>query len=303
MTTIPEEPEDPLICPSPGIALFIFEPSGNSTYEPISFGDAYLTDGPESYGGISLTLMVSPVGMSGKEAAAIKVGVPENGTGIRVLSNSSKPGVMILIDPETGKKIDRITPDKRGVYRIPEIDGEVIGFVAKADPPNGGFCYRPLELNINTTLEPMEVCEQEFTVMTIIFEPSTENTFEQVARADLKQLAEQLVNFNIATARIAGGNAGATGLQVNEALRSQGIDDLRGIIPMRTGEFAAFRMERGDISPFLTDVLGGFGTGPFIPPVELRAVGSGKGIIVAVTGPAMASKMPPEYLGGTFLEV
>ncbi|ASJ12678.1 hypothetical protein [Thermococcus thioreducens] len=323
MNTIPEEPEDPLICPSPGLAPFIFEPGTRDvTVEPVPFEDAYLTG--KTYGGITFELAVAPLGMLGRNGTVLLVGVPENGTGIRVLSNSSKPGVMVLMDPKTGREIDRITPDKKGIYRIPGIDGEVIGFVAKADPPNGGFCYRPLELNINTTLEPMEICEEEFTMMPIIFEPSTNETFEPVSsqRADLKQLAEQLVNFRAETGRFA---AGATGAGwVRDAPVGERVNDIRGVTPMKTGEYTAFRMERGNTAPFLKGILGDFGTGPFnpaplpefryinvtdfgtgpfIPPVELAVMDSGGEVFVAVAGPAMTSKMPPEYLGGTFLEV
>ncbi|NJE76161.1 hypothetical protein [Thermococcus sp. ES12] len=319
MNTIPEEPEDPLICPSPGLAPFIFEPdTGNTTPEPVPFEEVYFEGNDLT--GVTFKFAVAPLATS----EMLMVGVPEGGTKIQVTGSDSMPGAMVLIDPETGKEIGTLTSDRKRVYSIPGFDKEVIGIVAEADPPNGGFCYRPLELNIDTTLEPMEVCEEEFTMMPIIFEPSSNSTFEPVSnqRADLKQLAEQLVNFRAETGRLAGGAAGMG--WVKDTLMSEVMDGVRGITRMRAGEYTAFLAERGSTGPFLSGVLEGFGTGPFdptplpefryinvtdfgtgpfIPPVELTVVDSGGEVLVAVTGPAVNSKTPPAYMGSTFLEV
>ncbi|MBP1912820.1 hypothetical protein [Thermococcus stetteri] len=154
---------------------------------------------------------------------AVKIGVPENGTELTLIGGTKEIS-LVLIDPKTGKEIAVIHPDENGTYLIPPIGG--IGeVVAETDPPSGGFCYRPLTGSgfTNPPLQLMPVqeigftmdCGQSSTMMPIILQPSNESTIEVASfeesylrpgeytitglemKADLKQLAEQLVSLTV----------------------------------------------------------------------------------------------------------
>ncbi|WP_052696146.1 hypothetical protein [Palaeococcus ferrophilus] len=155
------------------------------------------------------------------QIGAVKIGVPENGTELTLIGGSKEIS-LVLIDPETGKEIARIHPDENGTYLIPPIGG-FGDVVAETDPLGGGFCYRPLNGPTIAPLQPIPEQEIEFTLdcgqtsamMPIILQPSNESTIEAASleesylrpgeytitgfamKADLKQLAEQLVSLTV----------------------------------------------------------------------------------------------------------
>ncbi len=152
-----------------------------------------------------------------------KIGVPENGILIEPLDLKNAPalrGIAIQTagedepsllserprNPQTGKEIFVISPNEKGIYEIQHVNVSTI-----VSPERGNPCFR---INNYST-----ICSSPI-VATFILVPSKKPSFELlspdemylmpgnytvttfVMKADLKQLAEQLVNIN---ARISGG--------------------------------------------------------------------------------------------------
>ncbi len=154
----------------------------------------------------------------GAGLAAIKVHAKD---GMAIRTNGSDFGVLRLVDPSTGGTVMRIAPDEKGTYTIPPVNTTLLGI---AD--DRGFCYRPLPLDENymglmpitdeVTLDEV-LCAGGLQIAPFVFDPTdggtgpydpapledlylmpgkyTVQTF--VMKADLKQLAEQLVNINV----------------------------------------------------------------------------------------------------------
>ncbi|ASJ11139.1 hypothetical protein A3L12_07420 [Thermococcus sp. P6] len=134
--------------------------------------------------------------------------------GFRMKAVNGTGSSLRLIDPETGKTVMKIAPDKEGVYFVPPVDTTLIGM---AD--DEGFCYKklPMDTHTLTTIpegpdEPL-VCPSP-QVAPFIFDPTGDEpgpvpledayllpgkyrVTTLVMKADLKELAEQLVNLNM----------------------------------------------------------------------------------------------------------
>ncbi|WP_087037006.1 hypothetical protein [Thermococcus litoralis] len=175
------------------------------------------------------------------QIAVARVGVPSegNGTIIQVLNwngtpfhNKYRPQFR-LVNPETGEVVKEITPDENGIMVIPPINTTLLG-IADDD----GFCYRPLPPDTNT-IEPIPLPADDEPIVCpapqlapFIFDPTNGTTgpynpapLEQAylmpgnytvtvisMKADLKQLAEQLVNLNMAV--------GSTHFEIKDAKRA-----------------------------------------------------------------------------------
>ena len=135
--------------------------------------------------------------------------------GVKIRAVNATGGELRLIDPGNGKTVVRISPDEDGVYFVPPVNTTLIGEV----DDNGEWCYEPLPLDTHT-LTPMPEEPDELVVCPapqvapFIFEPTDDNITQTpieglyllpgrytvttlVMKADLKELAEQLVNINM----------------------------------------------------------------------------------------------------------
>ncbi|WP_054839782.1 hypothetical protein [Thermococcus sp. JCM 11816] len=176
------------------------------------------------------------------QIAVARVGVPTSGNGtiIQVLNwngtpfhNKYRPQFRLVNPPETGEVVKEITPpDENGIMVIPPINTTLLGIA------DDGFCYRPLPPDTNT-IEPIPPPADDEPVLCLapqlapfIFEPTDSDTgpynpapLEQAylmpgnytvtvisMKADLKQLAEQLVNLNMAV--------GSTHFETKDAKRA-----------------------------------------------------------------------------------
>ena len=294
----------------------------------------------------------------GAGQVAFRLGA-ENGRWLRAFGNSIPPAIR-LVNPETGKTVARVEPDENGFYMIPPVNTTLLG-IADDD----GFCYRPLPLDTNTmnTIpeEPEEplICPSP-EIAPFIFEPTGTDVTEPVPfedayimpgeytvtvlvmKADLKQLAEQLVNIN---ARI--------GIEKTDIRRGfTRIDDLRSGLAntdttmneLKTSiETDAKSTCSCTFSPLLRTVFGkafggepfgevpepevinvtDFGNGPYIPiaweglenyssVVKVYVITNSNGeTLVAVSDPGLTAdggelngkRLAPSYLDRVFLEV
>ncbi len=287
----------------------------------------------------------------GASLAAIKVHA-KNGMTIR--TNGSDFGVLRLVDPNTGETVMRVAPDEKGTYTVPPVNTTLLGI---AD--DGGFCYRPLPLDENymelmpitdeVTLDDV-LCAGGLQIAPFVFDPTdggtgpydpapmedlylmpgqyTVQTF--VMKADLKQLAEQLVNINV--------RMGGTKVETRRAKKA--LDAFQNAVtsveasmntplettcsctisPLLNGIFReTFGGDPfGDVpSPENTINITDFGTGPFIPipaegvkdhsaEVKVFVVSDGKGnvnIIVDESGISEGERLDPSYLNRVFVEV
>ncbi len=159
----------------------------------------------------------------GAGQVAAKIGVPENGVLIEPADPKNVPALRAISiqtteggtavsskertrNPQTGKEIHVINPGDNGLYTIQHVNFSTI-----IVPEEGNSCFKIDNYPV--------VCSSPI-VATFILEPSSKLSFESVSpdemyimpgnytvttlvmKADLKQLAEQLVNIN---ARIGGG--------------------------------------------------------------------------------------------------
>ncbi|USH00163.1 hypothetical protein K1720_01410 [Thermococcus argininiproducens] len=294
----------------------------------------------------------------GAGQAAFRLGA-ENGRWLKAFGNSTPPAIR-LVDLETGKTIAWVKPDENGFYMIPPVNTTILGI-----PDDDGFCYRPLPLDTNTMNTIPEEPEDPLIcpspeIAPFIFEPIGTDVTEPVPfedayvmpgeytvtvlvmKADLKQLAEQLVNVN---ARI--------GIEKTDIRRGfTTIGDLRsglanaGIV--RNELKASIETDVGStcsctFSPLLRSIFGktfggeafgevsepevinvtDFGNGPYIPVawaglenyssvVKVYVMRNSNGeTLVAVSDPSLKTKdgelngkrLAPSYLDRVFLEV
>lgn len=149
----------------------------------------------------------------GAGQVAVRIGA-KNGKWLKAVGESTPP-VLKLVDPETGETVARVRPDENGFYLIPPVNTTLLGI-----PDDDGFCYRPLPLDTNTMNTIPEEPEDPLIcpspeISPFIFEPTDTGSADPVpleeayimpgeytvtilvTKADLKQLAEQLVNINV----------------------------------------------------------------------------------------------------------
>lgn len=257
-----------------------------------------------------------------------------------------KPGAIRLIDPNTGETVAKVLPDENGYYQIPPVNTTLLGMV-----DDDGFCYRPLPLDSNTmTLLPEEpdpplVCPAP-NVAPFVFEPTDTGPYDPapmedlylmpgqytvqtlVMKADLKQLAEQLVNINV--------RMGGTKVETERAKKA--LDAFQSAVtsveastempaeacsctfsPLLNGIFReTFGSEPFDEVPAPESInITDFGTGPFIPipaegltdysaEVRVFVVSDSKGnvnIIIDESGISEGERLAPSYLNRVFVEV
>lgn len=153
------------------------------------------------------------------QVVSIRVGAKN---GFRMEAVNGTGSELLLIDPNTGETVMRIAPDKNGVYSVPPLNTTLVGM---AD--DEGFCYKKLPADTHTlnTIpegpdEPL-ICPSP-QIAPFIFEPTDDGVTPVpvedlyllpgkytvttlVMKADLKELAEQLVNVNM---RVGGGSIG-----------------------------------------------------------------------------------------------
>lgn len=234
----------------------------------------------------------------GAGLAAIKVHAKG---GMTIKTDGNDFGVLRLVDPNTGETVMKVAPDEKGTYNIPPVNVTLLGIA------DGGFCYRPLPLDENymelmpitdeVTLDDV-LCAGGLQIAPFVFDPTdggtgpydpasledlylmpgqyTVQTFAM--KADLKQLAEQLVNINV--------RMGGTKVETRRAKRA--LDAFQNAVistetsintpvettcsctisPLLNGIFReTFGGDPfGDVpSPERAINITDFGTGPFIP--------------------------------------
>jgi len=148
--------------------------------------------------------------------------------------NFSSPDlpVLRLVDPETEKTVMRISPDKKGCYVIPPVNTSLIGVVDDLDKLKE--IYKPLPPDttvlqpITEKLDELVVCPSP-EIAPFVFEPTEDGIRPTpmdsfylmpgeykvtvlVMKADLKELAEQLVNINV--------RAGGSDVPINSAKKA-----------------------------------------------------------------------------------
>ncbi|WP_297503260.1 hypothetical protein, partial [Thermococcus sp.] len=258
-----------------------------------------------------------------------------------------KPSAIRLIDPNTGETIVKVLPDENGYYQIPPVNTTLLGMV-----DDDGFCYRPLPLDSNTmTLLPEEpdpplVCPAP-NVAPFVFEPTDTGPYDPapmedlylmpgqytvqtlVMKADLKQLAEQLVNINV--------RMGGTKVETRRAKKA--LDAFQNAVTFAEASMST-PVETTcscTVSPLLNGIFretfGGepfaevpapesinvtdFGTGPFIPipaeglkdysaEVRVFVVSDSKGnvnVLINESGISEGERLAPSYLNRAFIEV
>lgn len=159
-------------------------------------------------------------------SVSITVGAKD---GVNLNLSSMNLSELRLVDPETGKTVMRIYPDENGNFVIPPVNTTLLGMVDDVDLDKLKEVCKPLPTDTVIVLEPIPEEPEELIVCPssqiapFVFEP-TDNGIHPAPidslyimpgeyrvtaltmKADLKELAEQLVNIN---ARI-GGNAIST---------------------------------------------------------------------------------------------
>ncbi len=286
----------------------------------------------------------------GAGLAAIKVHAKD---GMTIRTNGSDFGVLRLVDPNTGETVMKVTPDEKGTYTVPPVNTTLLGM---AD--GGGFCYRPLPLDENymelmpitdeLTLDEV-LCAGGLQIAPFVFDPTDggtgpydpapmedlylmpgEYTVQTFAmKADLKQLAEQLVNINV--------RMGGTKVQTKRATKA--LDAFQNAVT--SGEASMNTPVETTcsctVSPLLNEVFketfGGepfdevpvpesinitdFGAGPFIPipaeglkdysaKVRVFVISDSKGnanILIDESGISEGERLAPSYLNRVFIEV
>lgn len=258
-----------------------------------------------------------------------------------------KPSAIRLIDPNTGETIVKVLPDENGYYQIPPVNTTLLGMV-----DDDGFCYRPLPLDSNTmTLLPEEpdpplICPSP-SIAPLVFEPTDTGPYDPapmedlylmpgqytvqtlVMKADLKQLAEQLVNINV--------RMGGTKVETRRAKKA--LDAFQNAVTFAEASMST-PVETTcscTVSPLLNGIFretfGGepfaevpapesinvtdFGTGPFIPipaeglkdysaEVRVFVVSDSKGnvnVLINESGISEGERLAPSYLNRAFIEV
>ena len=286
----------------------------------------------------------------GAGLAAIKVHAKG---GMKIKTNGNDFGVLRLVDPDTGEIVMRIAPDEKGTYTVPPVNVTLLGIA------DGGFCYRPLPIDENhmdlmpitdeVTLDEV-LCAGGLQIAPFVFDPTDggtgpydpvpledlylmpgEYTVQTFAmKADLKQLAEQLVNINV--------RMGGTKVETKRATKA--LDAFQNAVtsveasintPLETTCSCTFSPLLNGIfretfggdpfedvpSPEKAINITDFGTGPFIPipagglkdhsaEVKVFVVSDGKGnvnIIIDESGISEGERLAPSYLNRIFIEV
>ncbi len=286
----------------------------------------------------------------GAGLAAIKIHAKG---GMTIKTDGNDFGVLRLVDPNTGETVMKVAPDEKGTYTVPPVNVTLLGIT------DGGFCYRPLPIDENhmdlmpitdeVTLDEV-LCAGGLQIAPFVFDPTdggtgpyapapledlylmpgqyTVQTFAM--KADLKQLAEQLVNINV--------RMGGTKVETKRATKA--LDAFQNAVtsveastntplettcsctvsPLLKGIFKeTFGGDpfRDVPSPERTINITDFGTGPFIPipagglkdhsaEVKVFVVSDGKGnvnIIVDESGISEGERLDPSYLNRIFVEV
>ena len=273
--------------------------------------------------------------------------------GMTIKTNGNDFGVLRLVDPNTGETVMRVAPDEKGTYDIPPVNVTLLGMA------DGGFCYRPLPLDENymelmpitdeVTLDEV-LCAGGLQIAPFVFDPTdggtgpydpapmedlylmpgqyTVQTFTM--KADLKQLAEQLVNINV---RMGGTkvetkrakkalDAFQNAVTFAEASMSTPLETtcsctvsplLKGIFKETFGEDPFEDVPSPERAINITD----FGTGPFIPipaeglkdhsaEVRVFVISDSKGnvnILINESGISGGERLDPSYLNRAFIEV
>ena len=274
-------------------------------------------------------------------------------SGMTIKTDGNDFGVLRLVDPNTGETVMKVTPDEKGTYTVPPVNTTLLGI---AD--DGGFCYRPLPLDENymelmpitdeVTLDEV-LCAGGLQIAPFVFDPTdggtgpydpapmddlylmpgqyTVQTF--VMKADLKQLAEQLVNINV---RMGGTkvetrrakkalDAFQNAVTFAEASMSTPVETTCSctVSPLLNGIFReTFGGEPFDEVPAPESInVTDFGTGPFIPvpaegvkdysaEVRVFVVSDSKGnvnILINESGISEGERLAPSYLNRAFIEV
>ncbi|KUH34527.1 hypothetical protein APY94_01530 [Thermococcus celericrescens] len=241
-------------------------------------------------------------------------------SGMEIKAPAGDFGVLKVVDPNTGETVMQIAPDESGVYTVPPINTTLLGII------DGEFCYRPLPHDnhylelLDVQDEPLDldraICNLNAQIAPFVFEPTDSDTgpydptpMEDLyimpgqytitaisMKADLKQLAEQLVNLNMAV--------GSTHFETKDAKRA--LDAFQSAV---TGPSLKASMQTPSelcsctISPLLDGIFMDkfgekpfgelpdarvvnitFGNGPFIPlPVEKAKNVSPDVMIYAIT--------------------
>jgi len=142
-------------------------------------------------------------------------------SGMKIKAPTGGFGVLKMVNPNTGETVMQIAPDESGVYTVPPINTTLLGIA------DDGFCYRLLPPDnhylelLDVQDEPLDldqaICNLNAQIAPFVFEPTDSDTgpydptpLEDLylmpgqytitaisMKADLKQLAEQLVNLNM----------------------------------------------------------------------------------------------------------
>ncbi|MCO6040703.1 hypothetical protein [Thermococcus alcaliphilus] len=221
--------------------------------------------------------------------------------GMKIKAAAGGFGVLKMVDPNTGETVMQIAPDESGVYTVPPINTTLLGI------SDDGFCYRLLPPDNNylefldVQDEPLDIdqaiCNLNAQIAPFVFEPTDSDTgpydptpMEDLylmpgqytitalsMKADLKQLAEQLVNLNM----IIGGThsetkdakrvldafqSAITGSSLKASMQTQSELCSCTISPLLDGIFMDKFGEKsfGEL-PNARVVNITFGNGPFIP--------------------------------------
>lgn len=258
------------------------------------------------------------------QIAVARVGVPTsgNGTVIQVLNRDRTPfhnkyrPQFRLVNPETGEVVKEIAPDENGIMVIPPVNITLLGIA------DDGFCYRLLPPDTNT-IEPIPLPADDEPVLCpapqlapFIFDPTNGTTgpynpapLEQAylmpgnytvtvisMKADLKQLAEQLVNLNMAVE--------STHFETKDAKRAlDAFQSTTSSSSLKASMQTSSELCSCTISPLLDGIFMDkfgekpfgelpdariinitFGNGPFIPlPVEKAKEAGSEVIVYAIT--------------------
>ncbi len=187
-----------------------------------SITKGYELEGIEIYQVGTGSILVRGIREGGRTVGAGQVTIKVHAKrGMTIKTDGENFGVLRLVDPNTGETVMRVAPDEKGTYNVPPVNTTLLGIVDE-----GGFCYRPLPLDENymelmpitdeVTLDEV-LCAGGLQIAPFVFDPTDGGTgpydpapVEElylmpgqymvqtfVMKADLKQLAEQLVNINV----------------------------------------------------------------------------------------------------------
>lgn len=284
----------------------------------------------------------------GRTVSAGQVAIHINARdGMKIKVAGRDLGVLRMVDPNTGETVMKVSPDENGIYTVPPVNTTLLGI---AD--DGGFCYRPLPLDENyMELMPItdevtldEVLCAGAQIAPFVFDPTDYGTgpydpapMEElylmpgqytlqtlVMKADLKQLAEQLVNVNV--------RMGGTKVEARDAKKA--LDAFQNAItsveasvetpaeacsctfsPLLNGIFRETFGGPFEEVPAMKDInITDFGNGPFIPEVwkgmeessaeiRLYVITSANGETLILLEDSGPTTLRADYLDRVYVEV